>query len=68
MMKNYLISCIGCSGNPPDAPTGSSSNWDNSSKGVGTIVTYTCADVGPVTKVVCDAQTQTWLPAQLPDC
>ena len=49
----------GCLSDPPATPSGSTSDWDNTSKGVGTLITYTCDDVGPVTRVVCDAETLT---------
>ena len=32
----------GCSADPPAAPADSTSDWDGSSKGVGTVVTYSC--------------------------
>ena len=58
----------GCSDDPPSTPAGSTSDWDTTSKGAGTLITYTCADAGPVTRVVCDAETLTWKPSALPEC
>ena len=58
----------GCLNDPPSTPSGSTSDWDNTSKGAGTLITYTCDDVGPVTRVVCDAETLTWKPSTLPPC
>ena len=66
-LSNFVL-FQGCSGDPPSAPTRSSSDWDNSSKGVGTLITFTCDLVGPVTRVVCDAETLTWKPSSVPQC
>ena len=68
LIKKNSIHLQGCSGDPPSSPPGSTSDWDNTSQGVGTLITYTCADAGPVTKVICDAQTLTWKPSSLPQC
>ena len=67
--KSYQSSPFpACSDDPPAAPSGSTSDWDSSTKAVGTLVTYTCEDVGPVSRSVCDAETQAWLPAAIPEC
>ena len=63
------VNCsLGCAGDPPSAPAGSSSDWDNSSKSVGTSVTYTCRDVGLKTRATCDPATLAWLPSTIPAC
>merc|ERR1719376_758840 len=56
-----------CSGDPPSAPDGSTSDWDGSSNSAGTIVTYTCSDE-ETSMAVCDAATSSWLPSTIPDC
>jgi len=56
-----------CSLDPPTAPDDSMSDWDGSSKGVGTIVTYICSD-GEKRTAICDAATASWVPSTIPDC
>ena len=61
-------SCISaCNLDPPTAPDDAISNWDGSSKEVGTTVTYTCSD-GETRAAICDAGTTSWLPSTIPDC
>ena len=67
-MYRKILNHLGCIGDPPSTPLGSTSDWDTTSKGIGTLITYTCNDVGPVTRVVCDAETLTWKPSILPQC
>ena len=67
-MYRKILNHLGCIGDPPSTPPGSTSDWDTTSKGVGTLITYTCNDAGPVTRVVCDAETLTWKPSILPQC
>ena len=67
-MYRKILNHLGCIGDPPSTPPGSTFDWDTTSKGVGTLITYTCNDAGPVTRVVCDAETLTWKPSILPQC
>merc|ERR1712013_570756 len=56
----------GCSADPPSAPADSTSDWDGSSKGIGTVVTYSCTS-GDKKYVQCKAD-GTWSLDTVPEC
>merc|ERR1712107_562686 len=56
----------GCSADPPAAPADSTSDWDGSSKGVGTVVTYSCTS-GDKKYAQCGADGN-WSPSTVPEC
>ena len=56
----------GCSADPPAAPADSASDWDGSSKGVGTVVTYSCTS-GDKKYAQCGADGN-WSPSTVPEC
>lgn len=60
----------GCASDPPSAPSGATSNWEDNgkNKNVGTIVSYTCPDPNKSSKAVCDGETLDWDPAIIPAC
>merc|ERR1712025_1229137 len=57
---------IECANNPPAAPSGSTSDWDGSTKTAGTIVTYSCSSSSTMKKATCDPATTSWVPATIP--
>ena len=59
--------CLACASDPPVTPSTAASDWDSSTKTIGTVVTYTCPDTTE-TKTVCDAETLAWIPATIPVC
>merc|ERR1711970_217404 len=63
------VTCPGsCSTAPPAAPSGATSDWDGSTKDVGTIVTYSCTGSSAYKKAVCDPAStpSSWSPADIP--
>merc|ERR1712179_74934 len=56
----------GCSLECSDDPSGAVSDWDETTKTAGSIVTYSCSSSSNMKKATCDPSTTSWVPVTIP--